>query len=59
MGSLYMGGVPPISTGGVMSAAKQAVEISRNAVPRRLLIIPPSLIKSRSLVSCDFAAIAA
>src|SRR5215471_3334715 len=48
MGSPYTGGVPPTSTGGGISAAKQAVEISRNAIPRNHLIIPPSLIKSSS-----------
>jgi hypothetical protein len=40
-----MGGIPPIPTGGEMSAAKQAVEISRNAIPRRHLIVPPGLIE--------------
>src|SRR3974377_2424792 len=45
-----MGGVPPISTGGGISAAKQAGEISRNAIPRSHLIIPPTLIKSRRVL---------
>ena len=40
MGAPYTGGVPPISTGGMLSAAKQGAEISRNAVPRSHLIIP-------------------
>jgi len=39
MGAPYTGGVPPISTGGMLSAAKQGAEISRNAVPRSHLII--------------------